>query len=150
MREAINEHVAYSVLKMMEAVVSGGTGSTLRSGAPWGGIPYPTAGKTGTTQNNSDGWFIGLTPDLATGVWVGAEDRSVHFRSTREGQGARTAAPIYGYFMQKVYKDAKIGISTTGFDKPIGYDDSNFSCVGADNTLPTGGDEAAPPAEISL
>ena len=149
MREAINEHVAYSVLKMMEAVVSGGTGSTLRSGASWGGIPYPTAGKTGTTQNNSDGWFIGLTPDLATGVWVGAEDRSVHFRSTAQGQGARTAAPIYGYFMQKVYKNAKIGISTTGFAKPIGYDDSNFSCVGSDNILPTGGDEEAPPG-ISL
>ncbi|MDD2982191.1 MAG: transglycosylase domain-containing protein [Crocinitomicaceae bacterium] len=146
MREAINEHVAYSVLKMMEAVVSGGTGSTLRSGASWGGIPYPTAGKTGTTQNNSDGWFIGLTPDLATGVWVGAEDRSVHFRSTAQGQGARTAAPIYGYYMQKVYKDPKIGISTTGFAKPANYDDSNFSCVGSDNILPTGGDEEAPPS----
>ncbi len=150
MREAINEHVAYSVLKMMEAVVSGGTGSTLRSGASWGGIPYPTAGKTGTTQNNSDGWFIGLTPDLATGVWVGAEDRSVHFRSTREGQGARTAAPIYGYYMQKVYKDAGIGISTTGFEKPVGYDDSNFSCVGADNTLPSDGNEEAPPGGAEI
>lgn len=150
MREAINEHVAYSVLKMMEAVVSGGTGSTLRSGASWGGIPYPTAGKTGTTQNNSDGWFIGLTPDLATGVWVGAEDRSVHFRSTAQGQGARTAAPIYGYYMQKVYKNPKIGVSTTGFAKPEGYDDSNFSCIGSDSNLSSDDDETNQGGEINI
>ncbi len=144
MREAINEQVAYSVLKMMEAVVQGGTASTLRSGASWGNLIYPTAGKTGTTQNNSDGWFVGLTPDLATGVWVGAEDRGVHFRSTREGQGGRTSAPIYGYFMQKVYKDEKISISTTDFEKPKGYDDSQFSCIGSDNVLPLAEDEVAP------
>lgn len=142
MREAINENVAYATLKMMEAVVQGGTGSTLRSGASWGGIRYPTAGKTGTTQNNSDGWFVGLTPQLATGVWVGAEDRSVRFRSTNQGQGARTAAPIYGYFMQQVYKDANIGLSTTDFDKPAGFDDSMFSCAGADDYLPPAADEA--------
>lgn len=145
MREAINESVAYSVLKMMEAVVQGGTGSTIRSGSSWGGIRYPTAGKTGTTQNNSDGWFVGLTPQLATGVWVGAEDRGVHFRSTREGQGSRTAAPIYGYFMQKVYKDPNVAISTTDFEKPKDYDDSQFSCVGSDNYLPPAADEETPP-----
>jgi len=150
-REALNETVAYTVLKMMQGVIQGGTGSALRGGQSWGGISYPTAGKTGTTQNNSDGWFIGLTPDLATGVWVGAEDRAVRFRSTREGQGSRTAMPIYGYYMQKVYKDPKIALSTTDFQKPAGYDDSMFSCSGgdlapaADETAPTADGEEAPP-----
>jgi penicillin-binding protein 1A len=135
-REAINEQVAYAVLKMMEGVVTGGTGGRLRYAADWGGITYPTAGKTGTTQNNSDGWFIGLTPDLATGVWVGAEDRAVRFRSTDEGQGARTAMPIYGYFMKKVYKDVNLAVSTTTFEKPPGFDDSMFSCSGGSYLAP--------------
>lgn len=129
-REAMNEHVAYTVLKMMKGVVSGGTGSRLRYATDWGGITYPTAGKTGTTQNNSDGWFIGLTPDLATGVWVGAEDRGVRFRSTDQGQGARVAMPIYGYYMNKVYKDPKIALSTTDFEPPDGFDDSVFNLTG--------------------
>lgn len=129
-REAMNEHVAYTVLKMMKGVVEGGTGSRLRYATDWGGITYPTAGKTGTTQNNSDGWFIGLTPDLATGVWVGAEDRGVRFKSTDQGQGARVAMPIYGYYMNKVYKDPKIALSTTDFDKPSGFDDSIFNLTG--------------------
>ena len=144
MREAINEKDAYAVLKMMEAVVQGGTGGSLRGGQSWGGIRYPTAGKTGTTQNNSDGWFIGLTPQLATGVWVGAEDRGVRFKSTQQGQGARTGLPIYGYFMQKVYKDANIGLSTTEFEKPAGFDESTFSCAGSDNNLPPAADEESP------
>ncbi len=137
-KEAINETVAYTVLKMMKRVVEGGTAGSLRYAAGYGGITYPTAGKTGTTQNNSDGWFVGLTPDLATGVWVGAEDRSVRFKSTAEGQGGRTALPIYGYFMNKVYKDPKIGISTTDFVKPENYDDSVFSLTG---------EEIEPPSE---
>ncbi len=131
-REALNESVAYSVLKMMETVVTGGTGAGLRSGNSWGGIRYPTAGKTGTTQNNSDGWFVGLTPELATGVWVGAEDRGVHFKSTSQGQGARTALPIYGYYMQKVYKDKQIGLSTREFQKPKNFDDNLLNCFGND------------------
>lgn len=129
-REAINENVAYSVLKMMKGVIEGGTGSRLRGGSEYGGIRYPTAGKTGTTQNNSDGWFIGLTPNLATGVWVGAEDRGVRFNSTNEGQGARTALPIYGYFMNKVYKDPTIGISTTDFEAPDDFDFDSFNLTG--------------------
>lgn len=131
-REAVNESVAYTILKMMQGVVEGGTASRLRGGAEYAGIRYPTAGKTGTTQNNSDGWFIGLTPDLATGVWVGAEERSVRFRSTQLGQGANVALPIYGYYMNKVYKNAKIALSTTGFTKPQGYDDSVFNLTGAE------------------
>lgn len=131
-REAMNEHVAYTVLKMMKGVITEGTGSRLRGGSEYGGIRYPTAGKTGTTQNNSDGWFVGLTPDLATGVWVGAEDRGVRFRSTEQGQGGRTSLPIYGYFMNKVYKDPKIALSTTDFEAPPGYDDNVFKLTGAE------------------
>jgi penicillin-binding protein 1A len=117
---------------MMRGVIQGGTGSRLRGGAAYGGISYPTAGKTGTTQNNSDGWFVGLTPDLATGVWVGAEDRGVRFRSTDLGQGARTALPIYGYYMNKVYKDPKIAISTTDFEVPRNFDNSVFNLTGVE------------------
>ncbi len=138
-KEVLNETVAYETLRMMEGVVRFGTAGSLRGGQSWGNIIAPTAGKTGTTQNNSDGWFIGLTPELATGVWVGAEDRSVRFRSMNWGQGARMALPIYGYYMQKVYKDPKIGISTTGFTKPDDFDDSEFSCSG--QILPPAEDE---------
>lgn len=131
-KEAMNEHVAYTILKMMKGVVQGGTASRLRGGSEYGGISFPTAGKTGTTQNNSDGWFVGLTPDLATGVWVGAEDRGVRFRSTEQGQGARTALPIYGYYMNKVYKDPKIALSTKDFDVPANYDNSVFNLTGVE------------------
>ena len=129
-KEVLNEEVAYAMIKMMKGVIEGGTGGTLRYMGKWGGITYPTAGKTGTTQNNSDGWFVGITPDLATGVWVGAEDRGVRFRSTDEGQGARTAMPIYGYYMNKVYKDPKIAISTTDFTKPKTFDETIFNLTG--------------------
>lgn len=131
-KEVLNEKVAYTILKMMKGVVEGGTASRLRGGSEYGNIIYPTAGKTGTTQNNSDGWFIGLTPDLATGVWVGAENRGVRFRSTDQGQGARTALPIYGYYMNKIYKDPKIGISTTDFKQPKDYDESVFNLTGTE------------------
>ena len=81
----------------------------------------PIACKTGTTQNNSDGWFIGLTPELCTGVWVGAEDRSIRFSSTAYGQGANTALPIWGYYMKKIYEDESLEISQEDFEKPQGY-----------------------------
>ena len=129
-KEVMSEDVAYTMIKMMEGVIQGGTGSRLRGGADYGNILAPTAGKTGTTQNNSDGWFMGLTPELVTGVWVGAEDRSVRFRSTQQGQGSRTAMPIYGYYMQQIYKDPKIGISTTDFDKPNNFNEQINGCSG--------------------
>ena len=113
---------------MMKEVVNSGTGGSLRGGQSWGGIRYPTAGKTGTTQSNSDGWFIGLTPELATGIWVGAEDRSVRFTTMDWGQGARLALPIYGYMMQKVYADSKIKLSKGEFIKPDNFDDSKLNC----------------------
>lgn len=129
-KQIVNEEAAYEVLKMMKGVTGttrpidgkkGGTARRLRSGKPYafGGI---MAGKTGTTQNNSDGWFMGHTPDLVTGVWVGAEDRGVHFSTTTLGQGANTALPIWGYYMNKVYKDKKIKISHGDFEPPFqGY-----------------------------
>jgi len=130
--EALDEITAYKMLKILKGVTDGaynpstgkvvGTGLRLRTS--WGNrqkyanIKFPTAGKTGTTQNNSDGWFIGITPDLVTGVWTGADDRSVRFSSTDKGQGANMALPIYGYYMNKVYADSTIGISTGDFEPP--------------------------------
>ena len=129
--EAMSEKNAYVMLNLMKGVVDGvrgdhdgkrtGTGVRLRYDSEkrdYDGIRYPMAGKTGTTQNNSDGWFMGITPDLVTGVWVGADDRSVRFSRTYYGQGANTALPIYGYYMKKVYADSTLNISTEDFEKP--------------------------------
>jgi len=134
-KEVMSADIAYTILKMMKGVVQYGTSTSLRSGAKWGGITAPMAGKTGTTQNNSDGWFMGLTPDLVTGVWCGAEDRSVRFRSMTWGQGARMALPIYGYFMQKVYASKTLKISTKDFEEPIGFDPERFSCDGENDKI---------------
>ena len=127
-REVFDETAAFETLQMMKGVVEGGTGRSLRSTKDWGGIKHPTGGKTGTTQNNSDGWFMGLTPELVTGVWVGAEDRAVRFKSMRWGQGARMALPIYGYYMQKVYADPSINISKENFPIPDNYNPLKYSC----------------------
>ncbi len=142
-KEVLNENVAYETLLMMKKVVTQGTAGSLRGGQSWGNVLAPTAGKTGTTQNNSDGWFVGLTPELVTGVWVGAEDRAVRFRSMNWGQGARMALPIYGYYMQKVYKDPVVALSTTDFDAPANYDPQQFSCAG-EASLEPAADEVSP------
>lgn len=137
--EALNQDVAYATLKMMRGVVEGGTGWSLRGPSSWGGILYPTAGKTGTTQSNADGWFMGLTPHLVTGVWTGAEDRSVRFRSMQWGQGARLALPIYGYYMQKAYKDAKLKLTEGDFVPPPTFNESELNCTkGESGTQITG------------
>jgi penicillin-binding protein 1A len=132
--EALDERTAYIMLDMLKGVMDHGTGMRLRMGwgnrAKYGNIKYPTAGKTGTTQNNSDGWFIGITPDLVTGVWTGAEDRSVRFSRTDLGQGANMALPIYGYFMNKVYADSTITISTGDFERPAGDLGVELNCHG--------------------
>lgn len=132
-KEAMSEETAYVMLELLKGVTSynynkdlgksvGGTGIRLRfqksKERPYCDIQYPIAGKTGTTQNNSDGWFIGATPDLVTGVWVGAEDRSIRFTRTGDGQGANTALPIWGYYMNKIYADSTLKISTEDFEKP--------------------------------
>lgn len=137
-KEVMNENVAYETLKMMKGVVNGGTGGSLRgTWRPWGGLTAPMAGKTGTTQGNSDGWYMGLTPDLVTGVWVGAEDKQVRFQSMEWGQGARMALPIFGYYMQKVYKDKKINLTQNDFAVPETYDPGAFVCGGEDNNQTT-------------
>lgn len=113
--EAINEETAYLMLSLMQGVVQFGTGARLRGQYK---LTNPIAGKTGTTQNQSDGWFMGLTPDLVSGCWVGAEDRIVHFRSLDLGQGARTALPIWALYMQKIYADKGINLSKRDFTPP--------------------------------
>ena len=127
--QALNATVAYEMLQMMKGVINFGTGGSLRGGRSWGGITAPTAGKTGTTQNNSDGWFVGITPELVTGVWVGAEDRAVRFKTMTWGQGGRMALPIYGYYMQRIYKDPVIALSTRDFEPPTDYDPSIYDCT---------------------
>jgi len=103
--EAIDQITAFKTVRLMQGVVDYGTGGRLRSQYK---LSFPLAGKTGTTDNQSDGWFVGYTPVLTCGVWVGCEDRSAHFRTTALGQGARTALPVFGLFMQKVYNDPKL------------------------------------------
>jgi penicillin-binding protein 1A len=105
--QAMNEQDAYVMTYMLKGVIENGTGSRLTYKY---GLHNPIAGKTGTTQDNSDGWFIGVTPQLVTGVWTGCEDRDIHFRSTRLGEGANTALPIFAYYMQRVYNNPDLGI----------------------------------------
>lgn len=124
--EAISEQTAYLMLNLLEGVINEGTGIRLRQTYE---LPGPIAGKTGTTQNHSDGWFMGILPNLVAGVWVGAEDRSVHFEKIGLGQGASMALPIYALFLDKVYKDARLGISPTDqYDKPLLYGNVDFDC----------------------
>lgn len=126
--EAMNEQTAWTMIGMMRGVVEAGTGGRLRSVYK---LTNPIAGKTGTTNNNSDGWFIGLTPDLVNGVWVGCEDRAAHFRTTDLGQGASMALPIWGLYMQKVYADKSLNISQGEFIKPRKASDVQFDCSGS-------------------
>lgn len=115
-KEAINEETAYLMIDMMKAVVDFGTSMRLRFTYD---LHNEIAGKTGTTNNHSDGWFIGITPDLVSGAWVGGEVRSIHFRGIRLGQGASMALPIFGLYMQKVYNDKSLPYSTESrFERP--------------------------------
>jgi penicillin-binding protein 1A len=116
--EAISAHTAYLMVNMLESVVKGGTASKLRYRY---NLKNDIGGKTGTTQNHSDGWFIGITPDLVAGVWVGGEDRSIHFDDMRVGQGSATALPIFALFMQNVYADSRINLSQGAFERPEGF-----------------------------
>ncbi len=119
MREVLTEEATYKMLHMLRSVMDGGTGSRIRYRY---GIRAPMGGKTGTTQNHSDGWFMAFTPSLVAGSWVGGEDRSIHFDGMNEGQGASMALPIYGLFMQKVYADQTLGYSVTeDFEVPPQY-----------------------------
>jgi len=132
-QEAIDERTAYLMLNMMQAVVNEGTGARLRNRDNYGRFKMPIAGKTGTTQNHSDGWFIGVTPKLAAGVWTGADLRSIHFRTIASGQGANMALPIWGYFYKKVLADPTLGITEDQiFKKPVGFD-VNMNCGDEEN-----------------
>jgi penicillin-binding protein 1A len=106
-KPAMDEQTAYVMTYMLKAVVEEGTGIRLRGKY---NLTNPIAGKTGTTNDNSDGWFIGVTPQLVTGVWTGCEDRDIHFRSEKLGEGANTALPIFALYMQRVYGNAALGI----------------------------------------
>ena len=125
-REAISPETAYTMVNMMRGVVDGGTGNRLRSIY---GLKGPIAGKTGTTNDNSDGWFIGYTPQITAGAWVGGEDRYVHFNSTALGQGAAAALPIWGIWMKKCLADRTLSLSEASvFMEPSGGSKS-FDCA---------------------
>jgi penicillin-binding protein 1A len=123
--EVMNEEKAYVMLQLMKGCVQIGTGSRLRYRYK---LNMPIAGKTGTTQHNSDGWFMGITPDLVSGCWVGADDRSVHFDHGDQGQGAQMALPIWAKYMQKVYADKTLKISQGDFEKPSKKIDIEMDC----------------------
>lgn len=127
--QALNEATAYMMLELMKGVVQSGTG--VRLNYKYGLNKYSTniAGKTGTTQNNSDCWFVGITPRLATAVWTGGELRSIRFRNMTYGQGAAMALPIFGLYMKRIYEDPAIKFYRGDFDRPnepIEMDCSNF------------------------
>ncbi len=130
-KDVLSKETAYVTVNLMEGVTQGGSGTRLRG--TWAGesdlykraitgYPYdfknPIAGKTGTTQNQSDGWFMGMVPNLVTGVWVGGEDRSVHFPGIAYGQGATMALPIWGIYMKKVYANKDLDVSSGDFPRP--------------------------------
>lgn len=123
--EAMDEITAYKMIELMKGVVQSGTGVRLKYKY---GFRNPIAGKTGTTQNQSDGWFMGITPDLTTGIWTGAEDRSVHFRTIGLGQGSNMALPVWAIYMQKVYADSTLNISKGDFVKPLSDVALEFDC----------------------
>ena len=132
--EVISEESSYKMIDMLRAVIDEGTGGRVRRVY---NITADMGGKTGTTQNNSDGWFMGFTPSLVTGCWVGGEERDIHFDKMSDGQGASMALPIWGIYMNKVYADKSLPYSQEEtFDIPIGWD----ACKGYLFTTPEEGD----------
>lgn len=127
--EVFSEQNAYAIIQLMRGVVDYGTGARLRGKY---NLRNEIAGKTGTTQNNADGWFMGLTPELVAGCWTGGEERSVHFNSTNEGQGASMALPIWGKFFQKIYADKTLKLTKAGFQKPTNMGDVELDCSAYD------------------
>lgn len=122
--EVMGAKTAYLMTNLLEGVVKRGTGVRLRYKYK---LYNPIGGKTGTTQNHSDGWFMGITPNLVSGVWVGAEDRAIHFEGIRLGQGANMALPIWALYMQKVYGDESLNIPQGVFEKPESFN-INLDC----------------------
>lgn len=153
-QEIIDEHTAFKMVKLMQGVVDGGTGSRLRNRY---GVRGDQAGKTGTTNNQADAWFIGYSPQLLAGAWVGCDDRFLRFSSTAQGQGAAAALPIYALFMKKAINDPNTGITASAkFEAPDnfvncdGISDSDFY-YGSDDSYGSGDDEEEDiPEEIPL
>ena len=127
-KEAVSDRTAYLMANLMQGVVNGGTGYALRSRF---GLTGEMAGKTGTTNDNADGWFIGYTPQLTAGAWAGFEDMQVHFAALANGGGSASALPIWGYFMQSVRKDPSLSkyYDKESFDAPSGFE-LNLNCDG--------------------
>jgi penicillin-binding protein 1A len=137
-QEVMSEESAYVVVNLLEGVTTGGSGIRLRTTAERPdyvtGYPYgfnnPIAGKTGTTQNHTDGWFMGVVPNLATGVWTGGEDRAIHFEGIGKGQGASMSLPTWAIFMRKCYEDPTLNISKEAFEKPEKEISIKLDCTG--------------------
>lgn len=166
-RAVMSEESSYVIVKLLEGVTRFGTGTRLRTtwknpnyigpdkgktmyvtGYPWA-FENPIAGKTGTSQNNSDGWFIGMVPNLAAGAWVGCEDRAAHFRSMTYGQGASSALPIWAVFMKKCYADPSLNVSKGEFERPSTPISIDLSCNGI-NVPPLPDDvEGGDPGDMS-
>jgi penicillin-binding protein 1A len=137
-KEVISEETAYMMVHMLMGATKERNGTALglhRLGKTL--VGNEVGGKTGTTSNYSDGWFIGITKQLVTGIWVGGEDRSIHFRSFQLGQGSKMALPIWSYYMDKVYADTRLGITKGPFKKPENLS-VDLSCMGR---TPVGGAE---------
>lgn len=135
MNEVISEESAYKMLEMLKAVMDGGTGSRMRYKYK---VECDMGGKTGTTNRNADAWFMGFTPSLVSGCWVGGEDRDIHFDSTRMGQGANMALPIWAYYMKKVFADRSLGYDPNEkFDIPEDFN----PCVSEFDDYSAGGIE---------
>jgi len=153
-KDVLSEEVAYTVVNLMQGVTESGSGRRLRHKSMaktalykeiMTGYPYefknPIAGKTGTTQNNSDGWFIGMVPNLISGAWVGGEDRQIRFASTAYGQGASMALPIWGLFMKKCYADKSLSVSSDKFPEPEEEMTINVDCSKTTKKTDSKGDE---------
>lgn len=135
MNEVISEESAYKMLEMLKAVMDGGTGSRMRYKYK---VECDMGGKTGTTNRNADAWFMGFTPSLVSGCWVGGEDRDIHFDSTRMGQGANMALPIWAYYMKKMFADRSLGYDPNEkFDIPEDFN----PCVSEFDDYSAGGIE---------
>ena len=127
--EALNEKTAYMMIHLMRGVVESGTGTRLNYKYHLNEFSTAIAGKTGTTQNNSDCWFVGITPKLATAIWTGGELRSIHFRNMTYGQGASMALPIFGYYMRGIYQDPTLHFPRGNFEPPSVPLDVELDCT---------------------
>ena len=152
MTEVLTADAAHKMLYMLQNVINGGTGGRLRSSF---GLQMPLGGKTGTTQNNSDAWFMGFSPDLVAGCWVGGEERSIRFNSMAFGQGAAAALPIFGKFMKKVYSDKTLGyLVGIPFQIPPGFSPCYDAGIGDDEAVevfegePSESPESSPPIDF--